>query len=401
MVSKNLLHPGATQELAHGVNILCAAWIQFQVHDWFEHRKDQENRVRLEATDALPELDIASTPIAPGTEELPLPIYENQQGHWWDGSQIYGSSEKIATHLRECGGTGARLRLVADTDSAEPLLPWEPPLDEHGVTDQNVESSGFIKNWWFGLSALHTLFAREHNAIVTMLEGTDQYQRVPESERDEWLFQTARLINGALMAKIHTVEWTTTLLGDRMIQLGLLLDWWGINVDELKLKLPQLSKLPADHLWQLLAQAIERDADGIAQMVVDNQPAARHAPSPVEKMPRIGTSCSPCPKSLYRFIACMPFLREETPIHTLNGDQPETVSLRNGSFEHARPLVEKHGLANLFLTLGREETGGAAFAKLPEELCCSRCQRQPKPDRSRRSRHSSRPRTRRAALYDI
>ncbi|MEM7254984.1 MAG: peroxidase family protein, partial [Pseudomonadota bacterium] len=44
-VAKNLLHPEGPQKLAKGVNILCAAWIQFQVHDWFEHRKDQSNRI--------------------------------------------------------------------------------------------------------------------------------------------------------------------------------------------------------------------------------------------------------------------------------------------------------------------------------------------------------------------
>ncbi|MEM7254815.1 MAG: peroxidase family protein, partial [Pseudomonadota bacterium] len=269
---------------------------------------------------------------------------------------------------RENGGHGARLRLDTDNVSGESLLPWETPLREYGVADQSVESSGFIKNWWFGLSALHTLFAREHNAIVNMLEGTDDYQQVEPGARDEWLYQTARLINGALMAKIHTVEWTTTLLNDPMIQLGLLLDWWGINVDELKAKLPDLARLPADHLWKLITAAIERDGDGIAQMVVENRPADRHAPSPVEKDARhqdIMFAMSEEFVSVYRMHA---LLREQTTIHTLGGERPETVSLKDGSFGGARPLVEKHGLASIFLTLGREEPGALRLRNYPKSL---------------------------------
>jgi hypothetical protein len=64
----------------------------------------------------------------------------------------------------------------------------------------------FSTNWWIGLEILHTLFALEHNAIC------DRSGRV-SGLSDEQLFQIARLINAALMAKIHTVEWTPAILG--------------------------------------------------------------------------------------------------------------------------------------------------------------------------------------------
>ena len=53
---------------------------------------------------------------------------------------------------------------------------------------------------------MHTLFAREHNAICDMLKGHHP------TWDDEQLFLKARLINAALIAKIHTVEWTPGIL---------------------------------------------------------------------------------------------------------------------------------------------------------------------------------------------
>ena len=79
------------------------------------------------------------------------------------------------------------------------------PLDPRRNKIPNLELAGVNGNWWIGLSVMHTLFAREHNAIVDRL-------RIDYPDADgEWLFQKARLINAALIAKIHTVEWTPAL----------------------------------------------------------------------------------------------------------------------------------------------------------------------------------------------
>ena len=65
-----------------------------------------------------------------------------------------------------------------------------------------VEQTGFRRNWWLGLSMLHLLFVREHNAICDMLATS-----YPDLD-DQRLYDTARLINAAVLAKLHTVEWT-------------------------------------------------------------------------------------------------------------------------------------------------------------------------------------------------
>jgi heme peroxidase len=77
-------------------------------------------------------------------------------------------------------------------------------------------------NWWIGLSVMHTLFAREHNSIVDRL-------RIDYPVADgEWLFQKARLVNAALIAKIHTIEWTPALLNSPEGRFAMRTNWWGV-----------------------------------------------------------------------------------------------------------------------------------------------------------------------------
>jgi hypothetical protein len=84
------------------------------------------------------------------------PGYKNLNTGWWDGSQIYGSSETVTTKLRGGHPDG---KLVLSQEAGGFFL----PRDEHG----NIET-GFTTNWWVGLELLHTLFALEHNALCDM-----------------------------------------------------------------------------------------------------------------------------------------------------------------------------------------------------------------------------------------
>ena len=118
------------------------------------------------------------------------PAYANLNSHWWDSSQIYGGDPVTAAKLRT--QIGGRLRI-------EPtgLLPVDP--------ETGLSFTGFTDNWWIGLAMLHTLFTLEHNHICDLLA-----HHYP-NWTDEQLFTKARLINSALMAKIHTVEWTPAI----------------------------------------------------------------------------------------------------------------------------------------------------------------------------------------------
>ena len=213
---------------AKSLNLLAAAWIQFQVHDWFDHKveeqPDHEFKIQVPPGDPWgePVMRIrrtAADPTRTPDEAALPPTYLNQNSHWWDASQIYGSDQQTTDRLRshEDG------KLTVD-DSG--LL---PTLDGKSIT-------GFSNNWWIGLALMHNLFTREHNAICDML------RREHPSWPDEQLFDVARLINTALMAKIHTVEWTPAILGHPALSIGMNANWYGLQTAGLQRAFGRLTR---------------------------------------------------------------------------------------------------------------------------------------------------------------
>jgi hypothetical protein len=193
---------------ARSLNVLAAAWIQFQVHDWVNHRRYPvaERSIDVPITDGREWRNTRNGPV-----ENVMRIAENVDdrnvaSHWWDGSEVYGASETTARSLREHDGTGARLCL----DNG--YLPRG---------DNGLPLAGFADSWWLGLSTMQTLFAREHNAVCDALAA--EYPKLTE----EQTYQTARLIVSALIAKIHTVEWTPAILATGTIDAALSVNWRG------------------------------------------------------------------------------------------------------------------------------------------------------------------------------
>jgi hypothetical protein len=211
---------------ATSVNVLLPAWLQFMVHDWLSHGVNDKNappmRVPLPAGDDWPKPELTVLRTCPDGHRGPADegrpaTYRNVVTHWWDGSQIYGSDLTVQ-HMVRSGPEGIRpdgkIHLTATGH-----LPPDPEAD---ADDREHELAGVNGNWWIGLSTMQTLFAHEHNAIVDRL-------RIDHPDKDsEWLFQKARLINAALIAKIHAVEWTPALLQTPALQYAMRGSWYGV-----------------------------------------------------------------------------------------------------------------------------------------------------------------------------
>jgi hypothetical protein len=197
------------------LNVLAATWLQFQNHDWFSHGDNSETEfieVPLaegdEWSDNVMEVRRTNPDSSNAGGKLP-PTYVNKVTPWWDGSQLYGSTEERNRELR----SGEDGKLAMDGER----LPEETNPALHGI-----DKTGFSDNYWVGLSIMHTLFAREHNAICEMLKSNHP------SWGDEQLFLTARLINAALIAKIHTIEWTPGILDHPALHVAMNANWYGV-----------------------------------------------------------------------------------------------------------------------------------------------------------------------------
>jgi Animal haem peroxidase len=224
-VSRDLLARRSFVPVPH-LNVLVPAWLQFMVHDWLSHgggdTANPPHSLPLLAGDDWPApamtilRTLADDRRCPADQGQPA-TYRNTETAWWDGSQIYGSDLNIQRRVRTDPVSG---QLRADGKihlDADGHLPLDATSDI-----ANLELAGVNGSWWVGLSVLQTLFAREHNAIVDRL-------RLDYPAADgEWLFQKARLVNAALIAKIHTVEWTPALMNSPEGRFAMRGNFWGL-----------------------------------------------------------------------------------------------------------------------------------------------------------------------------
>lgn len=224
LISSRLLARKSFIPVPH-LNVLAAAWLQFMVHDWLSHGPNPpEDPFKIPVPPGVdwqgPDMTIrrtaSDTMLSAADRGLPA-TYRNTETHWWDGSQIYGSSLEQQIRVRTNPASG---KLCDDglvyLDANEML----PPGSKDKSPDQ--ELAGVNGNWWIGLSVFHTLFVREHNAIARRLKAD-----CPTAD-GEWLFQKARLANAALIAKIHTTEWTPSLMNSEVGRFAMRGSWWGI-----------------------------------------------------------------------------------------------------------------------------------------------------------------------------
>jgi hypothetical protein len=260
---------------------------------------------------------IGRTPAEAPDPAAPAPTHVNTVTHWWDASQIYGSDPETEDRVRE--RRGGRLALTG---------PGRLPVDR--VT--GLEVTGFADNWWVGLGLLHTLFALEHNAIC------DRLRAEQPGWDDDQLFATARLVNAALIAKIHTLEWTPALLGHPAVAIGMRGNWWG---------------LAGERLHRLLG----RLGDGEILSGIPGSPVDHH-----------GTPFS-IPEEFVAVYRMHPLLPDELVFRSAaTGHEVLRRSLLDASGAHAHVLLDTVGMTDLFYSFGVAHPGALTLGNYPETL---------------------------------
>jgi hypothetical protein len=185
-----------------GLSGMMYAWGQFIDHDMIRSRSDGVSRIDVKVPDGDPDFPDGSTILqsrlitAPesGTDPGNPRAALNFTTGWLDGSVVYGTDPATAAALRTADG---RMR-ISDGDNL-------PIVDgAFAVGDPRAAENP-------SLTALHTLFLREHNWQVDRLAAAD-----PSLSGDE-LYEKAKAIVAAEIARITYDEFLPPLLGEQAL----------------------------------------------------------------------------------------------------------------------------------------------------------------------------------------
>lgn len=311
------------------LNLLAAAWIQFQNHDWISHgevlMQDLYEIPLSENDPALKKywqkkLFVGKTqPDLTYQTNDPFSLtFINEVTHWWDASQLYGSDELTQNKLRSF--KDGKLKL-----NDQGLLPRD---------HQGIEITGYVRNWWVGLSLFHTLFCREHNAICDRLRNTYPHWQ------DEQLFQTARLINAALLAKIHSLEWNSAINPNPVIQKGNRSNWYG--------------------LWTVLRKN-SKEWKTVEEINIRNTELGGVVGNPINKHD------SPFGLTqefveVYRLHSMLP---EELVLKTLEARHTKNIPFSLSRQKGSGICLDEFGLSNLFYSFGNQHPGQLVLNNYP------------------------------------
>ncbi|KAJ7602932.1 heme peroxidase [Mycena polygramma] len=311
---------------ATSINLLAAAWIQFQTHDWFSHGpvNDPDNLMvfDLPANDPLRAAGQTNMTLRRTLKESHTArpdTYNNINTHWWDLSQVYGADD--ATHAALRSYVDGKMKV---TD--ENLLP---------VGSNGLDITGFNDNWWAGLSMLHNIWTREHNLVCDMFKASNP------AWTDTEIFDHARLVTTALNAKIHTVEWTPALLQDEILQRAMDTNWYGLAPDWLQ-SIPDIFSQSISEAWYGIIGG-KPDFAGVA---------FAHSEEFV---------------SVYRFHS---LLRDNITIrnHVDGSYTANTYNISQYAFRGAQDVIHGNNFSDVVYTFGADYPGALILGNYPAEM---------------------------------
>jgi len=145
------------------LNLTAAAWIQFMNHDWVSYGDpaeaepyriplDDDDPVRRPCTRRTCSYGRRSRILQRRARRAPPPHQRSDQLVGWIAD---------LWQRRQDGAFAAEPRRGQAED--------RPQDGESPRAAGRRRATGFRRNWWVGLSMLHTLFVKEHNAICGML----------------------------------------------------------------------------------------------------------------------------------------------------------------------------------------------------------------------------------------
>lgn len=397
----NSVNASCAYRAAAHVNVLAAFWIQFMTHDWFSHLEEGHN-------------DAALMPMgcgAPGSEktlgcrpadridksfigqDAPAPTFDaegkrhlaraprttlNRVTAWWDASQIYGYDELSQHRVKRDPRDPARLLLDQDVNGAYlPLLQKSDPQNSQWTGQEAV---AFPDNWNIGLSFFHNVFAREHNAFV------DEFRRKAQAEPDadcglrdpaaperairyrdvsaDELFEVARLVVAAEIAKIHTIEWTPQMLYNEPLYLAMNANWSGL------LEKHPLAEKALAHIVERLARAEgNKSGDwysafaagpgivGLGSDKPDINGGVNHFGSPFNFPEEFINA--------YRLHAMVPDLIELRDLKKDANAIRAKIAVVNTVRGKATEAMHRYGIADWALSLGRQRAGALVLHNHP------------------------------------
>jgi len=424
-------------------NVLAAFWIQFMTHDWFSHLEEGHNRPEMMPVGCagtpdkpLTQEEIAKLGCRPddrmdkayiaedkdpapftfqGKEQLPraYKTTRNNVTAWWDASQLYGYDQTSRKRVKRDPADPAKLLLtpVGQRPGAGEKLGYLPvlqPGDPMNPQWVGQEATAFPDNWSIGTSFYHNLFAREHNLFVDAFRKQaavtpdadsglrnplrpDQVIRYRDVTADE-LFEAARLVVAAEIAKIHTTEWTPQLLYDEPLYLGMNSNWHGLFRGK-ELVSAALEKITVNNFgksedakkatqWYSvfasgpgifgLGNRVYKD-DAIFALYDPKKTDIWDLKNPDHVNGGINHFGSPFnfPEefiTVYRLHALVPDLIEyrewNTDPNVIRNKIPVVETFRG----KATPAMEERGLANWALSMGRQRLGLLTLQNIPQFL---------------------------------
>ena len=371
-------------------NVLAAFWIQFMTHDWFSHMIEGHNDPGAPQIAMGPGhvIDAAyvqdrDDPKPFGKDQLPRAYrtMRNTNTAWWDGSQIYGYDETSQKRVKRDPADHARLLMVRlpgrnAAGDAQGYLPLLGPDDPQNPQWKGQEATAFPDNWSIGMSFYTNLFAREHNLFVD--EFRKQAKATPNADSglrdpshpdrviaykdvsDNDLFEIARMVVAAEIAKIHTIEWTTQLLYDEPLYRAMNANWNGLfaNNENLKATLNAVvaqglgNYVPAGLLWW------KHDTWNVANPAHVNG-GVNHFGSPFNFPEEFVT--------VYRLHPLVPDLIEYREAGDPNPIRTK-IAVASTVRGNATPEMENRGLANWAVSLGRQRLGALTLGNHPRFL---------------------------------